>query len=114
MHRLHDSGELAKLNPHAERLMAPTRPREELYDLDTDPYELTNLADDPGHRETLVRLRHELDQWIAESDDQGRFPEDPAVIEANELQMRKAYDVKLRALRAAEAAPTQQTGRKSD
>ncbi|MFV0446396.1 MAG: sulfatase [Planctomycetaceae bacterium] len=102
MHRLHDSGELARTNPHAERLMAPTRPDEELYDLQNDPYELTNLASDPAYEETLQRLRGELDRWLVESDDQGRFPEDPAIIAEQNRQMSKAYDERLRKLRAEE------------
>ncbi|MEW4531301.1 sulfatase [Maioricimonas sp. JC845] len=103
MHRLHDAGKLADMNPHAARLMAPTRPREELYDLENDRWELHNLADDPAHRETLLRLRGVLEEWIEESNDQGRFPEPPEVIEYWEMQMRKGYDEKLEKLRAAEA-----------
>lgn len=102
MHRLHESGELAKLNPHAERLMSPTRPREELYDLDADPHELNNLAADPVHRETLLRLRTVLEAWVDASNDQGRFPEPAEVIEEHELSLRKAYDKKLERLRAEE------------
>jgi len=39
------------------------RPYEELYDLETDPHELNNLAADPNHQETLERLRAALDAW---------------------------------------------------
>ena len=103
MHRLHDAGELADLNPHAERLMAPTRPREELYDLEEDPHELRNLAADDEHHDTLIRLRNELDAWIERIDDQGRFPEPPEVIEHWERQMRQNYDERLDRLRKSEA-----------
>ncbi|QDU36906.1 Arylsulfatase [Maioricimonas rarisocia] len=103
MHRLDESGELEEMNPHAARLMAPTRPREELYDLESDPWELNNLADDPAHRETLLRLRSVLEAFIVESDDQGRFPEPPEVIEHWESEMQRVYDQKLEKLRAAEA-----------
>lgn len=96
MHALHDSGELARLNPHAERLMQPARPREELYDLLQDPHEIRNLAEEPLHAETLHRLRGELEDWLVRTDDQGRFPEPPEIIEHWETQMRKNYDAKSR------------------
>jgi hypothetical protein len=52
-------------------------PAEELYDLDTDPYEIQNLAEssEPEHQAVLKRLRAELERWIDESNDQGRTPE---------------------------------------
>ena len=58
-------------------------PPEELYDVDVDVHEIRNLADspDPVHRSALVRLRSELDRWLIDSDDQGRFPE-PAEVAA--------------------------------
>ena len=105
MHRLHDSGELAGLNPHADRLMQPTRPREELYDLEADPYEVHNLAEDPDHEETLVRLRRVLEEWVTEIDDQGRFPESPELIEEWESKMRQTYDERLKRLYEAESGP---------
>ena len=42
---------------------ADSRPAEELYDLHADPHEVTNLADDPAHRDVLERLRGALDEW---------------------------------------------------
>jgi len=36
------------------------RPEYELYDRDTDPYELTNLADNPEHRVVLTELKSQL------------------------------------------------------
>lgn len=42
---------------------------EELYDLETDPHELTNLADDPKHAEVKSDLIEKLDRWIQEQDD---------------------------------------------
>jgi arylsulfatase A-like enzyme len=45
------------------------RPEEELYDLETDPHEKNNLADDPAHQETLVRLRERVEEWMESTDD---------------------------------------------
>ena len=39
-------------------------PAEELYDLRDDPWELTNVASIPTHRETLDDLRKRLTQWM--------------------------------------------------
>jgi arylsulfatase A-like enzyme len=70
--QLHAEG---KLTPLQEVLSAPHMPAEELYDLDTDPYEIKNLVDSAEHREVLERLRQALTTWIEESNDQGRTPE---------------------------------------
>lgn len=35
----------------------------QLYDLERDPWEMDNLADDPSYAETLERLNHGLQQW---------------------------------------------------
>ncbi|MCA9017138.1 MAG: sulfatase, partial [Planctomycetaceae bacterium] len=60
-------------------LMADRRPKEELYDLQNDPWEINNLAEDPKYQETKQRLVSALDQWMVEIDDKGRIPEDPAI-----------------------------------
>ncbi len=39
------------------------RPRWELYDLEADPWEGRNLADDPRHARTLTELRAKLKAW---------------------------------------------------
>ncbi|HML20286.1 MAG TPA: sulfatase-like hydrolase/transferase [Aggregatilinea sp.] len=41
----------------------------ELYDLQTDPYELDNLIDRPKHAATQTRLRARLAQWMYDTDD---------------------------------------------
>ena len=60
MQRLRMEGNLPAVQ--ASCFTAP-RPREELYDLSTDPHELRNLALDPAHQDTLERLRVEYRQW---------------------------------------------------
>ena len=75
---LHAEG---KLNPHQERLFTVPRPKEELYDLESDPHELTNLAADPAQQETLEKLRRTLDEWIEITGDQG--PEAPEAYDSD-------------------------------
>ncbi|HZO86299.1 MAG TPA: sulfatase [Verrucomicrobiae bacterium] len=69
---LHTAG---KLTPEQAALCAPTMPEEELYDLQNDPHEIRNLVKSPEHRKTLERLRGVLDNWIEETNDQGRHLE---------------------------------------
>jgi N-sulfoglucosamine sulfohydrolase len=89
---LHAAG---KLTPVQARLMAPTRPKEELYDLSADPHEVVNLADSPKLSAVLHEMRAALDDWIIATDDQGRFPEDPAVIFHYEQLMKRNYDARI-------------------
>ncbi len=51
------------------------RPKEELYDTLTDPYEVHNLAADPDFAGELQRLRAAMDQWLARVGDTSREPE---------------------------------------
>jgi len=62
--------------PEQARFMAPTRPAEELYDLQNDPHEVYNIADDTAHQGILKELRAKLDAWIVETGDKGEIPED--------------------------------------
>ncbi|GAB6166318.1 sulfatase [Thermostilla marina] len=47
------------------------RPAEELYCTQDDPFEMTNVADDPQYAEIKDRLSRALDQWLAEQHDPG-------------------------------------------
>ncbi|MBI3877166.1 MAG: sulfatase [Verrucomicrobia bacterium] len=44
-------------------------PAEELYDTESDPYELNNLAGQPEQRERLARLRAQLRDWLRQQTD---------------------------------------------
>lgn len=74
MRELHAEG---KLNDVQAVLLADHRPAEELYDLESDPYEIHNLAGDPRHADKLSELRGALEQWMQAVGDQG--PEPPEV-----------------------------------
>ena len=69
-----------KLTPAQAALCAPTMPKEELYDLETDPDEIRNLARTPEHQKELNRLRRGLERWIEETRDQGRQFESADVV----------------------------------
>jgi hypothetical protein len=73
LRELHAAGTLPELSE--KLLFAETRPAEELYDLQSDPFEIRNLAADPAHAETLAGLRRRLADWETHTADRGRVPE---------------------------------------
>lgn len=60
-----------KLDPVQARFMAAKKPEFELYDLEKDPHELNNLADDPAHAEVKTELLAEINRWRKEVKDIG-------------------------------------------
>lgn len=52
-----------------------TKPVEELFDTESDPHEVVNLAERPEHAETLKRMRAALERWQEEVGDSGLTPE---------------------------------------
>jgi arylsulfatase A-like enzyme len=93
MQLLHRQG---KLTPEQARFMAPTRPPQELYDLEQDPFELHNLADDPDHKGVLKEHSRKLDEWIKATKDQGKKPEDPNVVAYWQDDMAKSFERKMK------------------
>ena len=69
---LADAGKLA--GPPA-RYFQSRKPPEELYDVETDPHQVHNLADDSSHRAALERLRAVCERWMLDSGDLGLLPE---------------------------------------
>ncbi len=64
---LHEAGRLSAL--HERLYFQNPRPIFELYDLETDPFQLTNLAGRKAMESIEERLRFEMDKWmIRESD----------------------------------------------
>jgi N-sulfoglucosamine sulfohydrolase len=66
MRQLRDAG---KLPPEQRRIFETPRPAEELYDTRSDPHSLKNLAEDPGHKRALERMRRAMDEWRKETGD---------------------------------------------
>ena len=73
LRELHAEGKLNTLQE--ELLFAPKRPLEELYDIEADPYETLNLAEDPKYETVLRSLRQRLKVWMEKTEDPG--PESP-------------------------------------
>jgi uncharacterized sulfatase len=55
------------------------RPAEELYRVDSDPYELNNLASDPACAAARARLRSALERWMSSQGDLAVAMDDEAV-----------------------------------
>ena len=70
-------------------------PKYELYDLQTDPFEFKNLADDSSHAKTLGRLRAELTSWQKRT---GDALVDPVVAQKLFSLIREAGTAKRQAL----------------
>jgi arylsulfatase A-like enzyme len=51
------------------------KPVEELYDMQADPDNVVNLADKPGHEQTLEKMRAALREWQLSIHDSGLLPE---------------------------------------
>lgn len=63
-----------KLNENQSSFFMPFGP-EELYDLEKDPYEMNNLANDNKYKKVLTEMRNELNSYLVEKADLGFFPE---------------------------------------
>jgi N-sulfoglucosamine sulfohydrolase len=70
--RLADEG---KLTGPTATFMAQSKPMEELYDTEADPWEVTNLADSKEHQKILEELRTECRRWQTDIIDLGLMPE---------------------------------------
>ncbi len=63
------------LNKQQSLWFQSPKPPEELYDLENDPYELSNLAMQEGYEEILQSLRIQCSEWVQKIGDTGLPPE---------------------------------------
>ncbi|MCY3999329.1 MAG: sulfatase-like hydrolase/transferase [Bacteroidetes bacterium] len=66
--KLDQAGELTEVQ---SLWMRTRRPVHELYDTDSDPHEVNNLAYDPAFQGELMRMQKALDDWISKVGDWG-------------------------------------------
>ncbi|MCF6332232.1 MAG: sulfatase-like hydrolase/transferase [Draconibacterium sp.] len=64
-----------------------TKPVEELYDTENDPWEVKNLADDPAFKDVLERMRAANKAWEIRIKDTGFIPEADRVDRAGDIPM---------------------------
>jgi N-sulfoglucosamine sulfohydrolase len=64
-----------KLNAAQLTYAGSRKPIEELYDTESDPHQIRNLAAEAGHRATLEKMRTQLRNWIIDTRDVGFLPE---------------------------------------
>lgn len=75
LHKILAATNVEDLSPAQLTMWRDTRPPEELYHVDNDPYEINNLADDPEYQDKLVALRKVNRDWILKTHDTGFMPE---------------------------------------
>jgi len=80
---LRQSHRAGTLNDVQELLFRDVRPPEELYDVNHDPHEINNLAADPAFAVQLRELRGRLDEWMEQTNDQGRHPESATMYDSD-------------------------------
>jgi arylsulfatase A-like enzyme len=64
-----EMGKRGALAPHHLRLLQPARPVVEMYDLQNDPDEFHNIADDPAHAAAKADLLKRLGTWMHQTYD---------------------------------------------
>ena len=67
------------------------KPSEELYDLQSDPWETVNLAADPAHRATLEKMRAAQEKMLVERRDLGFIPEAERLAAADGKSPKDAF-----------------------
>lgn len=96
-----DAAELVKKYQH--------RPEYELFDCESDPLEMKNIAGVAENAKTLQRLKSELEKWMADQGDTGKQTEEEAVLHQgryrgmNPQQAFEAYRAKQKGKDAAKS-----------
>ena len=70
--RMRDAGEL---DEYQALWFRKSKPEEELFDIENDPHELNNIANNPQYTEVLTAMREECISWMNVIDDKGLIEE---------------------------------------
>ena len=74
-HEFYKMAAAGDMTPAQRHFAGPTKPIEELYDVQADPMNLNNLVESPDHKEILDRMRGELREQLIAQRDLGFVPE---------------------------------------
>jgi uncharacterized sulfatase len=85
-----------KLNEAQQSFFAATKPKEELYDTESDPWELKNIASDPKHAAQLAELRVECDAWMERTRDKGAIPVEQLIAQGIITERNDKYAERLK------------------
>jgi hypothetical protein len=66
---LFDLKQKGRLSPAQSFLFTVPYPEEQLYDLEKDPHQLNNLAEQANYRDILTHLRQKLEEWRRQTGD---------------------------------------------
>ena len=66
--------------------MAKQKPQEELYDLENDPFELNNLAEETRYQDSLKMFRIALENWMTETRDLGGVNEQDLIAKWHKVE----------------------------
>jgi N-sulfoglucosamine sulfohydrolase len=81
-----------KLNEAQMTYAGPTKPAEALYDSQSDPWQIHNLANDPKYAGELDRMRRELRKWQTETRDIGMLHETEATRGMDTVNLDRVLD----------------------
>lgn len=79
MRRMREKWKAGELEGDEAVFFAEKKPREELFQVESDPHCLRNLADDPAVADVLERMRNRLDTHLTEVGDLGRISEEELI-----------------------------------
>ena len=69
------------------------RPSEQLFDLENDPEEVHNLADDPKHNKVRDSMRKTLEEWQLNTADLWLYRDGVSLIKILQMHKHQFYDV---------------------
>lgn len=104
--RLRDAGELDKVQAQWFR---QSKEVEELFDIENDPHELNNIANDPAYATVLDTLREECDRWMKSIDDKGFINEVDLIMDFypnGKAQLTKAPKIEFKNEKVSVSATT--------